>query len=242
MSLGKKLGTMLLVAFIVYANLTKMEWLVHKYVMHGYDRVNLPMVSNLIQNESEAHWQHHHEVKSDLKLDIDHKKNKHKGLFFHYKATVLFTFILFVTLSLQFKLFKLEYSRKVTATIALLSTIFYSFLWNNFHALLHGADHIILPGTEGVSNKYQNKVVHWIPGFWFRWMMLNHAQHHAVKGRSKGNYNIILPGFDYMMGTYNTPPCFDNTKFCKQSDIGACDKPKGCFEVVGTRLQVDFEG
>lgn len=240
MSLRKQMCTMLLAAIIVYANLTKMEWLVHKYVMHGYDRVNFPIVGKLIHNESQAHWQHHHEVKSDMKLDINHKEDKHVGLFFRYKATVFFTLVLFVTLSLQFKLFKVKYSPRVTGTIALLSTLTYSFLWNNFHALLHGADQIILPATVGVPNNYQNTVVNWIPSAWFRWMMLNHAQHHAVKGRSKGNYNIILPGFDYIMGTYNTPPCFDNTEFCKQSDIGACDKPKGCFEVLGTKLKVTF--
>ena len=75
---------------------------------------------------------------------------------------------------------------------------------------------------------------------WFDWMMLNHAQHHAVKGPSKGNYNIILPGFDYLMGTHNKPPCFDNTEFCEDSDLGACDKPKGCFSVEGTKLKVNF--
>lgn len=237
----KQLSSILLVTLVVYANLTAMEWLVHKYVMHGYDRVNFPVVGSLINHESEAHWEHHREVKSDLSLDIDDKEHKHKGLFFRYKATISFTLVLFVILSLQFKALKLKIDHKVTGAIGLFSTITYSFLWNNFHALLHGADNIILPGTKGVSNKYQNRVVNWVPQIWFEWMMLNHAQHHAVKGRSKGNYNIILPGFDYVMGTYNNPPCFDNTNFCQDSDIGACDKPKGCFKVEGTKLHVAFD-
>lgn len=232
--------TILLTTIVVYTNLTTLEWLVHKYVMHGYDRVNFPIVGRLIGHESDAHWEHHQEVKSDMGLDIQKKEEKHKGLFFRYKATIIFTFILFGILSLQFKLLKLNISQKTTVAISFFSTITYSFLWNNFHALLHGADDIILPGTVGVSNKYQNNVVHFVPRFWFNWMMLNHAQHHAVKGRSKGNYNIILPGFDYLMGTYNQPPCFDNTEFCKDSDLGACDKPKGCFKVKDTKLQVTF--
>lgn len=232
--------SILLTTLVVYANLTTLEWLVHKYVMHGYDRVNFPIVGKLIKNESEAHWEHHHEVNSDMSLDIEEKEQKHKGLFFRYKATVTFTAVLFVILNLQFKALKLNISHKATAAISVFSTITYSFLWNNFHALLHGADNIILSPTKGVPNNFQNKIVRWVPKTWFNWMMLNHAQHHAVKGRSKGNYNIILPGFDYVMGTYNRPPCFDNTEFCKDSDLGACDKPKGCFSVEDTKLQVNF--
>lgn len=235
------MANIFLATLVVYTNLTTMEWLVHKYVMHGYDRVNFPVFGTLIENESEAHWEHHHEVNSDLSLDIGDKEQKHKGLFFQYKATVSFTIILFLILSLQFKALKLNIGHKTTGAISLFSTVTYSFLWNNFHALLHGADEIILPGTRGVSNKYQNTVLNWVPRFWFEWMMLNHAQHHAVKGRSKGNYNIILPGFDYVMGTYNNPPCFDNSKFCEDSDITACDKPKGCFKVDGTKLRVAFD-
>lgn len=201
----KNIQKVLLTVFVVYANLTTLEWLVHKYVMHGYDRNNYPIVGTLIKHESEAHWEHHHEVNSDMSLDIDEKEKKHNGLFFRYKATATFTVVLFVILSLQFKALKLKVSHVSTGAISLFSTIAYSFLWNNFHALLHGADNIILPATTGVPNNFQNNVVRWVPKFWFNWMMLNHAQHHAVKGRSKGNYNIILPGFDYVHGNLQQP-------------------------------------
>lgn len=233
---GRVLGTSL----VVYMNLTALEWVVHKYVMHGYDRVNFPIVGRLIEHESAQHWAHHHEVNSDMSLAIEDKEHKHKGLFFQYKATVFFTLVLYVILTLQFKLLKLNVKSSTTAIISVGSTIFYSFLWNNFHALLHGADEVFLSFVHGVPNTHQNTVVNWMPKVWFNWMMLNHAQHHAVKGPSKGNYNIILPGFDYLMGTYNNPPCFDNTAFCENSDLGACDKPKGCFKVKGTKLSVEF--
>lgn len=237
---SKQVKQILLATIVVYANLTTLEWLVHKYVMHGYDRVNFPIVGKLIDKESSLHWDHHHQVNSDMSLEIGEAGHNFHGLFFRYKATVIFTVILFVILSLQFRALRLDVNYKVTAAIGLSSTILYSFLWNNFHALLHGADDVIIPGVEGVSNRYQNTVVNWVPKIWFNWMMLNHAQHHAVKGTSKGNYNIILPGFDYLMGTYNMPPCFDNTDFCQDSDLTACDKPKGCFRVDGTKLHVNF--
>lgn len=232
--------SVLLTVVVVYSNLTTLEWLVHKYVMHAYDRPNFPILGPLIESESVSHWDHHHEVKSDMSLAVDEKEDKHVGLFFHYRATFIFSGVLFVLLFLQFRMLRLRVDCRLTCAIGVLSTVVYSFLWNNFHALLHGTDTIILPKTSGVPNTYQNTIVQWIPRSWFNWMMLNHAQHHAVKGPSKGNYNIILPGFDYVMRTHNNPPCFDNTKFCEDSDIGACDKPKGCFRVDGTKLLVKF--
>ena len=221
----------LITCLIVYFNLTTMEWLVHKYVMHAYDRPDLPLIAGLVEDESASHWVHHHEVLSDMTLDIKTKTDKHDGLFFHHRATIFFTLIVFALLTLQFKIFKVRASASTTALITLTSTIGYSFLWNNFHAALHGENDIIIPGVEGVTNRYQKYILPWVPRIWFEWMMYNHAQHHAVKGTSKGNYNIILPGFDYIMGTYNTPPCFDNTAFCKHSDLKSCDQPKGCFKI-----------
>ena len=235
-------GKILLAVIIVYCNLTTLEWFVHKYVMHGYDRINFPVIGKLIDNESSSHLAHHHEVLSDMSLDIQEKEEteKGKGLFFHHEATILFTVVLYVFLTIQFKLFKIKTTPKIVIGISLFSTIGYSFLWNNFHSLLHGEHEIIIPGTEGVTNRYQDYVTPFIPSFWFDWMLFNHAQHHAVKGKSKGNYNIILPGFDYIMGTYNLPPCFDNTTFCESSDLKSCDKPKGCFKVENKKLSVTF--
>lgn len=34
-------------------------------------------------------------------------------------------------------------------------------------------------------------------GCLYEWLLKNHTLHHLQKGENKGNYNIILPGFDY---------------------------------------------
>lgn len=229
---------------MAYLNLTTLEWMVHKYVMHGYERENVPVIGSIVAKESRAHWKHHRQVLSDMRLDIEDESNKHEGLFFQYHATFLFTTILFLLFTAETRLFRIPVGLKTILIMSVVSTVGYSFLWNNFHSMLHGADNIFIPGKRGVPNWYQEDVINWIPSIWFEWMMLNHAQHHAVKGPSKGNYNIILPGFDYVMGTYNSPPCFDNTSFCKDDDsnLKACDKPRGCFSVRGSKkLDVKFE-
>ena len=234
----RKAFSALVICLIVYVNLTTLEWVVHKYVMHGYDRPNIPILGDLIEKDSALHWAHHREVLSDMSLDHGTNGVKHKGLFFRYKATFRFTVIIFALLTLQFRLFKLRVTPKTTALITLASTLGYSFMWNNFHAALHGENNLILPLSTGVTNRYQKHVLNWIPRCWFEWMMYNHAHHHSVKGPSKGNYNIILPGFDYVMGTYNEPPCFDNTEFCEGDDLKACERPKGCFKLEGKTLSI----
>lgn len=234
----KKLFNALIVCLLVYVNLTTLEWVVHKYVMHGYDRPNMPILGALIENESALHWAHHREVLSDMTLDLRTNEVTHRGLFFRYQATVTFTVFIFALLTLQFRLFKMRVSPKTTALITLASTLGYSFMWNNFHASLHGEHNLILPVSSGVTNRYQKHILNCIPAYWFKWMMYNHAHHHSVKGVSKGNYNIILPGFDYIMGTYNKPPCFENTEFCEGEDLKACDKPKGCFKLEGKALRL----
>lgn len=221
MSVKKLFGA----ALVVYANLTTMEWLIHKYVMHGYDRPNFPLVGRLVESQSRKHWAHHHEVNSDMSLEINNKELKHEGHFFQFDSTIIFTVVLFVLLLGQFRVLALEVKPATTAIVSVASTLFYSFLWNNFHALLHGADDVYLPAKNGVPNTYQTSVVHFFPKFWLDWMMLNHAQHHAVKGVSKGNFNRILPGFDYLVGTHTTGSCFDNT--ARVPALALVTSPKG---------------
>ena len=39
--------------------------------------------------------------------------------------------------------------------------------------------------------------------WYIKWVIKNHTKHHKVKGDKKGNFNIIYPGADYLLGTYN---------------------------------------
>ena len=54
--------------------------------------------------------------------------------------------------------------------------------------------------------------------------------HHMNKGKDKCNFNIILPGADFIMGTYKG--CVDNSKLCNSNnkltkkEIDLCAKQK----------------
>ena len=56
----------------------------------------------------------------------------------------------------------------------------------------------------------------------FYWYFRNHSYHHLVKGAHKGNYNIILPGGDHILGTYRG--CIDNTEYCKTNEHSICTR------------------
>ena len=66
----------------------------------------------------------------------------------------------------------------------------------------------------------------------YDWMWRNHALHHMQKGNTKGNYNIIVPGFDFLMGTH-TDRVYDNAVYCKDAD------DKRCLERNGKHGNVD---
>jgi len=48
-----------------------------------------------------------------------------------------------------------------------------------------------------------------------------------VKGNKKGNYNIIFPGGDHILNTYNS--CIDNKEYCKNPNpahIEICEQER----------------
>ena len=52
--------------------------------------------------------------------------------------------------------------------------------------------------------------------FYLKWMYKNHTIHHLQKGKKKGNFNIIFPGSDVIMGDYRT--FVDNSEYCSQAE------------------------
>jgi hypothetical protein len=93
-----------------------------------------------------------------------------------------------------------------TSVISILSTlIIYVWSWNSIHTRYHNhkvnlIDQIkisLIPffNPDTNSNLYK---------YYFRY----HTLHHLNKGESKGNYNIVLPLFDFIFNTYT--PIVDN--------------------------------
>jgi hypothetical protein len=81
----------------------------------------------------------------------------------------------------------------VTTTTAGLLT-FNIFVWNTYHAYIHGLDSWTLCFLRGIPREYVPVRAEWV--------IQNHQTHHR---HPRGNFNIVFPGADYVLGTYYLP-------------------------------------
>lgn len=188
---------------LIYFLLSMWEWILHCMVMHGdakeFKRV--PIIGNYLSQTAQHHLDHHKEVNMNMSLNNISDVN---SLFFSWQIFMIITILMTVSLLL------FNFKPKEASLISIGLGLLVCFLWNNWHTDMHGTDVKISP-TQGFPNK---------PGFisrgpLYRWLWKYHATHHLQKG-SKYNYNIIFPGFDWMVGTYKGN-CVDNNDYCNKN-------------------------
>ena len=73
-------------------------------------------------------------------------------------------------------------------------------MWNSIHPYVHhkcGRDYtfLSLPCNTTKDMVKKNPFV--------KWLVNNHKKHHIYKGDEKGNYNVTIPGADFLYNTYN---------------------------------------
>jgi len=127
-------------------------------------------------------------------------------LFFDIETVIEMTLIAALPFYGIFKTWGLEVSLKFCFALALSLTLIYNFLWDWLHYSFHKI----------------NDLDTWKGNPIFYWYFRNHSYHHLVKGEKKGNYNIILPGGDFILGTYRS--CIDNTEYCKTNQHSICTR------------------
>lgn len=152
--------------------------------------------------------------KDDLRKDHinHHKYNNHDGSIDNDLGTIFassYKFFLPLILLIQYYIitkiffnFSNNFYLKILFIFFIIAYI-YEKLWNCFHLKFHR--------WNNTYNKYgiiENN-------FYYKYLEKYHMIHHYNKTNNKFNYNIILPGMDYIMGTYKN--CVDNTVFCKKN-------------------------
>ena len=142
------------------------------------------------------------------KAGLPMRNQRFQGLYFVWPVTLLilvgcivgsavFNLVLKSLLS-RFVTYDVSYSfgMAVTASFAL----YMSIAWNYFHPTLHfekgidiadGLD--ILPRREWMKDTFA-----------YNWLWRNHVLHHLLTGAKAGNFNVTLPGADWLYGTYHT--------------------------------------
>jgi hypothetical protein len=83
----------------------------------------------------------------------------------------------------------------VTATTAGLLT-FNIFVWNTYHSYIHGLDSYTLCFLRGIPRNYVP-----VRNIYSEWVIRNHQTHHKCPS---GNFNIVFPGADFLLFTYNS--------------------------------------
>lgn len=200
--------------------ISALEWTIHKYIMHGDPEAlrAIPLIGAWLSKTAQTHNDHHLDVENDMRIP-DHVEKE--GLYFSWGSTVpMFAAATSIMLVANRTLGGPSVMRTVQ-TGALLAIVF-SLVWNSVHTRMHEYELRIslidgVPSLEGFPQKI---------GGLYDWMWRNHALHHMQKGSKKGNYNIIVPGFDFLMGTH-TDRVYDNVEYCKNADDKRCLEHKG---------------
>ena len=76
-------------------------------------------------------------------------------------------------------------------------------VWNTLHSYIHKLEvnQICKNAVYGVPKEHVNEENPYV-----KWSLENHKAHHYFKGDEKGNWNVVFPGTDYILGTHNTIP------------------------------------
>ena len=181
----------LLIFIIIYLLFTFTEWIIHKYIMH-----------NPKSYLGKYHVLHHRLTNDyDMTIKDDSRFGKEQNLCLDQYGIygslivlpVYFLILLLFTRELKFIIFSL--------VISLIFIFFMIFGWNSIHSYIHHNDASKVCKMFGLSKR---KVGQMKDNWYVKWVINNHILHHIRKEHRKGNYNIIFPGADLILGTYYT--------------------------------------
>jgi len=191
-------------AIILYIALTFMEWFMHKYLMHSQK-------GELLYTEawSQSHLNHHKKVQNNNKVK---SKNPEGMIFTWFPALVAMAIPMAIVIYSINKYLETGYSNQTILIILSCIAVAYGSLWNTLHISFHDADIKYSALHAFPSTSIHSYIKQFTP---VQWLWKNHTYHHLNKGANKGNFNIILPGADFIMGTYRNK--IDNTQYCKEN-------------------------
>lgn len=192
-----------------------LEWLSHRYVMHG-----LGVIGSVFKNfgTSDSHIEHHSETL--LTQDIP-DSFKASGLVFNPVLEPLILIIIF--LSGIFLLRKATGLKEYTpwflvVLFGIALSLLYFWVWNSIHASFHKR-YIAINEPLAHSETIYGIFPHFVPNesaLYYKLLFKYHILHHLNKGKSKGNFNVLLPFSDFIFGTYT--PRVDNTLHFKEHE------------------------
>jgi len=202
----------LLFLVVIYVVISFLEWFLHYYFMHMNGSLSTFLLSNGVDLYN-SHMEHHKETKMDQTLPDDCIEEGLVFNMFDVEITLivcsLFLIVFFVWCCVPFfnERFTLLFLLGVTFVISLV----YFTSWSSIHSFYHQK---YIPTNVPLKNNniIYSPVPFYVPDHTssiYQYLFWYHTLHHLNKGESKGNYNVIFPFFDFVLGTYT--PKVDNT-------------------------------
>ena len=178
------------------------EYFVHRYVMHS--------IPNPLSADHLIHDKHTMED-MELKITVDYNTvvDKFQGLYFTWFYTGIVFFIGLLEGFLLYFLLRYFQFFKIKPGFVVFYVFFFSMyqssFWNMVHPDVHKKTSDItwregVPGWNGWKYIFSSIYVSDKKTL-YDWFIENHKMHHLRKNEKKGNYNITLPGADWIMGT-----------------------------------------
>lgn len=207
----------------IYIILTFTEWFIHKNVMHKSDN-KIGKIMNefyyLIHKEyhSKSHINHHSIMDPNGKI-----LEEDSGMYFNFYSSLFLIPITFITyLIISGLINKHTYNEYIIIFIVLsiLSLSYYK-IWNIIHPKYHRYN-----DTYNKNNFIENNFI-------YKYLEKYHMIHHLNKGDNKCNFNIIVPGADFIMGTYKG--CVSNKKYCENNNYLSDNDKKLCLQELSNK-------
>ena len=180
--------SLFLVSFYFITSLQ--EYFMHKYIMHN--KINIPYLKETYDD----HIKHHISTNKDFTI----KDNDHSNICFSFMTMLP---IFFVNVFILYILFYKIISLHIIVITVIIAQIIFIVIWNSLHSYIHffSVNKICKNTVYGIPPEYINP-----NNIYVKWSLENHKAHHYYKKDEKGNYNVVFPGADYLLGTYNTMP------------------------------------
>lgn len=182
---------------ILYLLSSLLEWFLHKYIMHCYtyfpwlltNKISNPLIAGL-QKSCQMHHDHHISVKKDMSLK--QLEDENTLIFTWMTLAILFPPAYILSIIATFAI-KLDIPFTIQGLSVLITLVIFGLVWNNMHPRMHDIKlEILLKDAPSDVNLNYTRLLY-----------DNHKMHHIIKGKNKGNFNVVFLGADELFMSNN---------------------------------------
>mmetsp|Transcript_38353 Transcript_38353/g.64431 ORF Transcript_38353/g.64431 Transcript_38353/m.64431 type:complete len:373 (+) Transcript_38353:158-1276(+) len=175
---------------LTYSLWSFIEWGFHNWIMHAKPK---SWGRKFLRGHNLLHLDHHKDTDRHMILKDGFNPD---SVYFHTKVTLYTPVIGTLILSALITVVNAGIPCWWAAVSSAVLAVVHSILWNTLHADSHGLQESLhfTDGMPSVKSLPRDNML-------TNWVIRNHSLHHVMNG--VGNFNIVLPGFDHVLGTYH---------------------------------------